>query len=119
MAQGLMATNTYYPSSAGMQLQGASMLSGFVMDDFDISMTVSKTPGTTPSYVLEALIVDADASFWVPVKNGSLDAVGNIVRRVRAAAVRINADNGTTPGEDADTPQYSLQAFPVQPRTYS
>lgn len=118
MAQGLMATDTYYPSSNGIPLAGASMLDGFNMVPHDISLSVSKTPGSSATYALEVLMKDTNISTWVPVKNGSITgsgatATGNIiVRNVIGLAVRLNAANGGSPGTSTNTPQYALNAYP-------
>lgn len=118
MPAGLMSSDANYPSNSGLQLSGASFLSGFDLQPYVVSMTISKTPGSSASYKAQTLIEDSDASTWVDVPNSTISGNGSAATGQKSfvvvgSAVRIVAVNGTSPGTGANTPQYSLNAYPL------
>lgn len=113
MSDSLMSSDANYPSDDGLGMAGSSMLSGFNMVPHVVSMTVAGTPGSSPDYQLETLVRDADVASWVEVKDAVLTDAGQWIGVVVGEAVRINADNGTTPGTGDNTPRATLNAYPV------
>lgn len=117
---GLMATNDNYPSASGIPCNGAAMLGGFTMARHLAAFSVAGVPGTTASYKLQVLMDDDDITSWVDVKNSTFSgngaaATGHKVIPIVGQAVRVVADNGTTPGTGSNTPKYTLNVYPLKP----
>lgn len=117
MSIGLMESDANYPSDAGLQLDGVAMLGNFQMKRHLASMSIGGVPGTGASYKLQVKLRDDDINAWVDVANSILsgdgaDATGNVVVPVIGEAVRIVAVNGSSPGEDDETPVFTLEVFP-------
>lgn len=113
MPSGLMATNANYPADAGVQIPGASQLTGFQLQRHIVAMSIGGTPGTSPSYKIQTLNRDIDVSAWIDVPNTTLTSTGQIVAEVVGEAVRVVANNGTSPGTGANTPYYTLNCYTV------
>lgn len=114
MASGLMATDANYPSNAGLQIPGASQLTGFQLQRTIAVMTIAGTLGSgSPAHKMQTLNRDNDVSAWIDVPNTTLNAVGQVVAEVVGEAVRVVAANGTSPGTGANTPRFTLNCYTV------
>jgi hypothetical protein len=114
MSNSLMSSDANYPSDSGLGLAGSSFLGGFNMVPHLVAWTVAGAPDDSDcDYQLEVLVRDADVASWVEVKGANLTNVGQRVDTVVGEAVRVVADNGSSPGTDDDTPRLTLNAYPL------
>ena len=116
MSNGLMESDTTFPSSSGIPMDGANMLPGYSQRPFIVAGSIGGTPGTGATYDFEVLIEDEDGATWknlFTLSGNGAAATGQKTIQTAGKAVRCNADNGTTPGTGANTPYYVLNTYPV------
>lgn len=114
MSSGQMASDANYPSNTGVQIPGASQLTGFQLQRVVAVMTIAGTIGSgSPSYKMQTLNRDSQVSAWIDVPNTTLTAVGQVTAEVVGEAVRVVAANGTSPGTGANTPRFTLNCYDI------
>ncbi len=115
----LMATDTYYPSSAGRHLGLVSAAEALRTSSTfrqailaKIDLAVAGTVGSgSPSYQVEAQDTYGN---WLAVKGLLLSAKGQVSGYAHGCAFRLNANNGTSPGTGANTPRYFMDVVPMR-----
>lgn len=113
MPSGQMATDTTYPSATGIPCGGSAIGSSFQYPRVTASLTITKTPGGSPTYDLQAEVgddTDSSATRWVTV--ATLTGTGHTSVTVCAKSIRLNAANGSSPGTGNNTPRYNLNVCP-------